>query len=48
MAIKKLELYSSIWTSCDELKGGMDRSEYKKYLQFIFFIKNVSKIYGDM
>jgi hypothetical protein len=24
MAIKKTELYSSLWASCDELRGGMD------------------------
>ena len=24
MAIKKSELYSSLWQSCDELRGGMD------------------------
>ncbi len=26
MAIKKSELYSSLWSSCDELRGGMDAS----------------------
>jgi type I restriction enzyme M protein len=26
MAIKKSELYSSLWQSCDELRGGMDGS----------------------
>ena len=26
MAIKKSELYSSLWKSCDELRGGMDAS----------------------
>jgi type I restriction enzyme M protein len=31
MAIKKSELYSSIWAACDELRGGMDASEYKDY-----------------
>jgi hypothetical protein len=24
MPIKKSELYSSLWKSCDELRGGMD------------------------
>jgi restriction endonuclease S subunit len=32
MAIKKSELYSSLWASCDELRGGMDASQYKDYL----------------
>jgi len=26
MAIKKSELYSTLWQSCDELRGGMDAS----------------------
>ena len=29
MPLKKSELYSSIWKSCDELRGGMDASQYK-------------------
>ena len=29
MAIKKSDLYSSLWASCDELRGGMDASQYK-------------------
>jgi len=29
MAVKKSELYSSLWKSCDELRGGMDASQYK-------------------
>lgn len=24
MALKKSQLYSSLWSSCDELRGGMD------------------------
>ena len=31
MAIKKSDLYSSLWASCDELRGGMDASQYKDY-----------------
>ncbi len=27
MAIKKSDLYSSLWASCDELRGGMDASQ---------------------
>jgi len=29
MALKKSDLYSSLWASCDELRGGMDASQYK-------------------
>ena len=32
MALKKSELYSSLWASCDELRGGMDASQYKDYV----------------
>ena len=47
MAIKKSELYSSLWQSCDELRGGMDASQYKDYVLFMLFIKYVSDKYGD-
>ncbi|MCI5208507.1 MAG: SAM-dependent DNA methyltransferase, partial [Candidatus Electrothrix sp. ATG2] len=47
MAIKKSELYSSIWASCDELRGGMDASQYKDYVLFMLFIKYISDKYGD-
>ncbi len=42
MAIKKSELYSSLWRSCDELRGGMDASQYKDYVLVLLFIKYVS------
>jgi len=42
MAIKKTELYSSLWTSCDELRGGMDASQYKDYVLTLLFMKYVS------
>ena len=32
MAVKKTELYSSLWSSCDQLRGGMDASQYKDYV----------------
>ncbi len=41
MAIKKPELYSSLWTSCDELRGGMDASQYKDYVLTMLFVKYV-------
>jgi type I restriction enzyme M protein len=46
MAIKKSELYSSIWASCDELRGGMDASQYKDYVLFMLFIKYISDKYA--
>jgi type I restriction enzyme M protein len=46
MAIKKSELYSSLWASCDELRGGMDASQYKDYVLFMLFIKYISDKYG--
>jgi len=47
MAIKKSELYSSLWSSCDELRGGMDASQYKDYVLVMLFIKYVSDKYAD-
>jgi type I restriction enzyme M protein len=47
MAIKKSDLYSSLWASCDELRGGMDASQYKDYVLFMLFIKYISDKYGD-
>lgn len=48
MAIKKSELYSSLWASCDELRGGMDASQYKDYVLVLLFIKYVSDKYADV
>ena len=47
MAIKKSDLYSSLWQSCDELRGGMDASQYKDYVLFMLFIKYISDKYGE-
>lgn len=47
MAVKKSDLYSSLWASCDELRGGMDASQHKDYVLFMLFIKYVSDKYGD-
>lgn len=46
MAIKKSELYSSLWASCDELRGGMDASEYKDYVLIMLFLKYISDKYA--
>jgi type I restriction enzyme M protein len=46
MAIKKSELYSSLWQSCDELRGSMDASQYKDYVLVLLFIKYVSDKYA--
>ena len=47
MAINKSDLYSSLWASCDELRGGMDASQYKDYVLFMLFIKYITDKYGD-
>src|SRR5215813_7560773 len=47
MALKKSDLYSSLWVSCDELRGGMDASQYKDYVLFMLFIKYISDKYAD-
>jgi type I restriction enzyme M protein len=48
MAIKKSELYSSLWSGCDELRGGMDASQYKDYVLVLLFIKYVSDKYAGV
>jgi type I restriction enzyme M protein len=53
MAVKKSELYSSLWASCDSLRGGMDSSQYKDYILTLLFVKYVSDkfkgvTYGDI
>ena len=45
MAVKKSELYSSLWASCDALRGGMDASQYKDYILTLLFVKYVSDRY---
>ncbi len=47
MPIKKSDLYASLWASCDELRGGMDASQYKDYVLFMLFIKYISDKYGS-
>ena len=47
MAIKKSDLYSSLWASCDALRGGMDASQYKDYVLSILFIKYISDKYAN-
>ena len=47
MVLKKSQLYSSLWQSCDELRGGMDASQYKDYVLFMLFIKCISDKYAD-
>src|SRR5437870_5981059 len=46
MALKKSQLYSSLWQSCDALRGGMDASQYKDYVLTLLFMKYVSDKYA--
>ncbi|WP_457811894.1 type I restriction-modification system subunit M [Sinorhizobium meliloti] len=48
MALKKSELYSFLWSSCDELRGSMDASQYKDYVLSLLFIRYISDKYADM
>jgi type I restriction enzyme M protein len=48
MPIKKSELYSSLWSSCDELRGGMDASQYKDYVLVLLFTKYISDKYAGV
>ena len=47
MALRKSHLYSSLWQSCDQLRGGMDASQYKDYVLTLLFMKYVSDKYAD-
>lgn len=47
MAIKKSELYSSLWAGADALRGGMDASQYKDYVLVMLFFKYVSDKAND-
>ncbi len=47
MAIKKSELYSSLWASCDKLRGSMEPSQYKDYVLIFLFVKYVSDKYAN-
>jgi type I restriction enzyme M protein len=42
VALRKSDLYSSLWKSCDELRGGMDASQYKDFILTLLFVKYVS------
>jgi len=46
MALKKSQIYSSLWESCNQLRGGMDASQYKDYVLTLLFVKYVSDKYG--
>ncbi len=46
MALKKSQIYTSLWQSCDELRGGMDASQYKDYILTLLFLKYVSDKYA--
>ena len=46
MALTKSQLYSSLWQSCDELRGGMDASQYKDYVLTLLFMKYISDKYA--
>lgn len=42
MAIKKSQLYSTLWEACNALRGGMDASQYKDYVLVVLFLKYIS------
>ncbi|WP_261784226.1 type I restriction-modification system subunit M N-terminal domain-containing protein [Curtobacterium sp. TC1] len=42
MALKKSDLYSSLWAGANELRGGMDASQYKDYVLTLLFMKYVT------
>lgn len=48
MAVKKSDLYASLWSSCDELRGSMDASQYKNYVLSLLFIRYISDKYAGI
>ena len=48
MPLRKSHLYASLWQSCDQLRGGMDASQYKDYVLTLLFMKYVSDKYADI
>ena len=42
VALKKSDLYRSLWSGADDLRGGMDASQYKDYVLTLLFVKYVS------
>lgn len=42
MAIKKSQIYSTLWSACDALRGSMDASQYKDYVLILLFVKYLS------
>jgi type I restriction enzyme M protein len=47
MAIKKSQIYSQLWASCDDFRGGMDASIYKDYILSILFVKYLTDKYKN-
>ena len=45
MAIRKNDLDNSLYSLCDELRGGMDPSQYKDYVLTLVFVKYISDRY---
>lgn len=45
MGIKKSQIYSQLWNSCNALRGGMDASQYKDYILTLLFVKCISDKY---
>ena len=43
MALNKSELSSHLWSSCDELRGGMDASQYKDYVLVLLFVEEAKR-----
>ena len=48
MAIRKNDLDNSLYSLCDELRGGMDPSQYKDYVLTLVFVKYISDRYAGV
>lgn len=45
MAVKTSDIQSSVWAACDELRGGLDASQYKDYILPLVFLKYATDKY---
>ncbi len=47
MPLKKSQIYSSIWSACDDLRGGIEPASYKDYVLVLLFLKYISDKFKD-
>ncbi|WP_344801423.1 type I restriction-modification system subunit M N-terminal domain-containing protein [Microlunatus ginsengisoli] len=46
VVLKKSDVHSALWAGADELRGGMDASQYKDYVLTLLLVKYVGQGQG--